>query len=355
MSTTIEIEAIVLRPAEDISQSTAANIAAQFGGFYEQAESWRQRALAIKVADVNDKASIAQAREARLALKGVRVGAEKARKAMKEDSLRYGKAVDGAYNMLDHVIRPLESYLQEQEDIAERLESERLNNLRETRRARLQEADPDYVPTVDLATYFDAAFERILADVRDLRQLRLAREAKELADRLAREEDERQERERVHQENLRLQEAVRAQEAALKAEREAAAAKAREAELAAAAERAKIELEAARQRAIAEEAAKRERAQREVAEREAQALRDAEAKRIADEAAAAAKRAKDEAAAARKAAAAPDKAKLLAYASAVRGLIPPGVTTEDGRRVAADIAAKNESFARWIEAQAQTL
>jgi hypothetical protein len=352
---TIEVEAIVLRPAEDITPSTAANIAAQFGGFYEQAETWRQKALAIKVTSVADKENIAAAREARLALKNIRVGAEKTRKAMKEDSLRYGRAVDGAYNMLEHVVKPLEAHLEEQERIAERLEAERLNNLREVRSARLREADPDHIHGVDLATYFDDQFEKVLADVRDLRTLRLQREAAEEADRQQRLKEEEAERRRIQEENERLRAEAAKREAEMKAERERIAAEQAEAAKKAAQERVEAEAKAKKERELAEAAAAAEREKREAAEREAQALRDAEAKRIADENAAAAKRAKDEAAAAKKAAAAPDKAKLLEFAATVRALTVPQMKTENGQVIRNDVQTKTESFARWIEAQAQTL
>jgi hypothetical protein len=365
-TTTIEIEAIVLRPAEDITPSTAANIAAQFGGFYEQAEAWRQKALSIKVENINDTENIAAAREARLALKNIRVGAEKTRKAMKEDSLRYGRAVDGAYNMLEHVVKPLEAHLEEQERIAERLEAERLRNLREVRAARLREADPDHIHGVDLATYFDDQFEKVLADVRDLRTLRIQREAAEEEARQKRIQEEEAERRRIQEENERLRAEAAKAEAALQEERKRIALEHAEAVRIAAQERAKAEAKARKERELAEAAAAAERKKREAAEREAAALRAkqetlervlAMRDKLAAEAAAkaAAKAEKARLDAEKKAAAAPDKAKLLEFAATVRALTVPQMKTENGQVVRNDVQTKAESFARWIEAQAQTL
>jgi len=86
-----------------------------------------------------------------------------------------------------------------------------------------------------------------------------------------------------------------------------------------------------------------------------EALRDAEAKRVADQKAKEAAQVKAEALAAKKAAAAPDKLKIDGFASTVRALDVPAMKTEAGQAVAAEIAAKVENFANWIEAQAASL
>ena len=354
-TTTIEIEAIVLTQPEGLAPQTLSLISEGFAGFYAEADQWRIKAAALKVTSPEDKEAIKAAREARLALRSIRVNAEKTRKSMKEDSLRLGKAIDGAYNILDHAVRPVEAYLQEQEDIAERLEAERLNNLRDVRRTLLHEADPDHIPTVDLASYFDADFEKLVADVRDLRQLRIEREARAEQERIERERQEAEERERIRLENERLQREAIERQDQLKAEREAA-------EQAAAKARAEADAELAKVRADAEAKAKAERAAAAAklkAEADARAKLEAEAKALREEqqrqAEAKATQEREAAAAAKKAAAAPDKAKLLEFAATVRALTIPQMKTENGQVVRNDVATKAESFARWIEAQAKTL
>ncbi len=343
---TIDAEsgAIVLQAPEGLAPQTVSLITEGFAGFYQQADEWRQKAASIVVTGPDDKDQIKAARETRLALKNIRVGADKTRKSMKEDSLRLGRAIDGAYNLLEHAIKPLETYLEDQEKIAERLEAERLQNLRETRLAALKEADPDHIPTGDVAAYFDADFEKILSDVRDLRKLRIERQQREEQERIERERIEAEERERIRLENERLKAEAAAREAEIKDERERLEK-----------ERAEIEEAARKEREAAEAQAKADADARAKAEAEARELREAAEKREREERAAAVKIEADRIAAEKKAAKAPDKAKLRGFAQQVRLLIVPEATTEDGKRVAAEVAAKVENFAKWIETQTESL
>jgi hypothetical protein len=355
--TTIDADtgAIVLQAPEGLAPQTVSLITEGFAGFYQQADTWRQKAAGIVVTSPDDKEQIAAARETRLALKNIRVGADKTRKAMKEDSLRLGRAIDGAYNLLEHAIKPLETYLEDQEKIAERMEQERLQNLRETRIAALKEADPDHIPTGDVAAYFDADFEKILNDVHDLRKLRIERQQREEQERIERERKEAEERERIRMENERLRAEAAAREAEMKAERERMEKERAEAEAKAAAQRRALEEAARKEREAAEAKAKAEAAARAKAEAEARELREANERREREAKAAAEKAAAERAAAEKKAARAPDKAKLRGFAGKVRELVVPAATTEDGKRVAAEIAAKVENFARWIETQTESL
>jgi hypothetical protein len=336
--------AIVLQAPEGLAPQTVSLITEGFSAFYTQADEWRQKAASIVVTSIEDKDQIKAARDARLALKNIRVGADKTRKAMKEDSLRLGRAIDGAYNLLEHAIKPLETYLEDQEKIAERLEHERLQNLRETRLAALKEADPDHIPSGDVAAYFDADFEKILGDVRDLRKLRIERQQREEQERIEREKKDAEERERIRLENEKLKAEAAARELEMKAERERMEKERREAE-----ETARKEREAAEAKARAEAAARAK------AEAEARELREAAEKREREERAAAAKVEADRIAAEKKAAKAPDKAKLRGFAQQVRLLVVPEATTDDGKRVAAEIASKVEGFAKWIETQTESL
>jgi len=120
-------------------------------------------------------------------------------------------------------------------------------------------------------------------------------------------------------------------------EREAIEAKAK-------AEREAAERELARIKAEQEAAAKKEREAREKLESE-----------LATKKAAEVAKAKAEAAASKKAAAAPDKTKLRTIAASVRAITFPTVSTPEASAVLADIEAKRESFAKWIEAQISTL
>jgi len=85
-------------------------------------------------------------------------------------------------------------------------------------------------------------------------------------------------------------------------------------------------------------------ATREKMEREAREKNAAEAARI-----------KAELLAKQKANRAPDKQKALAFAATVRTLKTPEASTAEGKAVMAEITAKIEGFALWIETQASNL
>lgn len=350
-----------------------SNIQAGFASAFEQAEQWREKALAIRVTSLADKEAMKEAREMRLALKNIRVDAEKKRKALKEEALIMGRAIDGVNNLLLAAIKPLETHLEEQEKFAERLaEQERQRRLTE----RIEAIQPylesgQLVPALDVMT--DEQFAKYLEDAKLLYAAKIEAAKKAEAERIAREQAEAAERERLRIENERL-----------KAEAEAAAKAAREAAEKAQAERIAMEAKANAERIAAEraqrEAAENARKEREALEAKAKAEREAAERELArmkaeQEAAAKAEReareklerelaakkaqeeakAKAEAAAAKKAAAAPDKTKLRAIADSVRNIALPTVTTPEASAVLADIAAKRESFAKWIEAQISNL
>lgn len=318
--------ALTIPNAEALPPSMLTNIREGFQDAFAQAESWREKALAIKVTSLADKEAMKQAREMRLALKTIRVDAEKKRKALKEDALVMGRAIDGVNNLLLAAIQPLERHLEEQEKFAERLaEQERQRRLSErTEALQLYIEAGQAVPALDVMT--DDQFAKYLDDAKLLHTAKIEAAKKAEAERIAREQAEAAERERLRIENERLRAEAIAAEAKAKAEREAA------------------ERELARIKAEQEAAAKAEREAREKVERELAA------KKAEEEA-----KAKAEAAAAKKAAAAPDKTKLRTIAATVRGIQFPTVSTPEAAAVLADIAAKRESFAKWIEAQISNL
>lgn len=348
-----ETGAIVLVTPQEVAPSTAQTLEAGFREHFANAESLRHRALAVTVKDADDREGMKEAREVRLQLRAVRVAAEKTRKAMKEESLRTGKAIDGLYNLLAYAVEPLEKDLAEKEEFALRERERQRQELRDARSVQL--VNLSYSTPVDLADLTEEQFAGILQDAKDLNDLRIARERKAEEERIAAAKAAEEERERVRIENERLKAEAAAREAEMKAERERVAKERAESEAKAAAERRALEEAARKEREAAEAKAKAEAAARAKAEAEARALREANERREAEAKAAAEKAERERIAAEKKAARAPDKAKLLSFAGTVRALSVPDASTEDGKRVAADIKAKAESFAKWIEQQASTL
>lgn len=353
MTTAIETTFEIVPEELGLDLTAKNSLEVAFRGFFATAGEWKAKAEAI----TEPKA----ARAARLELKNLRVSAEKTRKTLKEDSLRMGKAIDGANNILLALIVPIEKSLDDIEKAEERRIAAKVE-ARQQERLELLAPMEHATHGLSLGTMSDDAWETYYQQAKDVYEVRQARErkAREESEALAKKEAEEREAQRL--ENIRLKADAEKREAELKAEREAAAAaaevarKEREAaEAVARAEREKIQADAAEAARKAQEAAAKAAAAQAKAEADAKDLRDAEAKRVADEKAAAEAKAKADAAAAKKAAAAPDRAKLMQFAGMVRHLDVPLANSEAGQIVAAEIGAKVESFAKWIEAQAATL
>ena len=353
---------IIVPEREQLPPSLLSNIELGFKDSFAQAEKWRVQALAIKVTSIDQRAEMKLARTIRLELKGVRVAAEKTRKALKEDALRMGKAIDGVNNLLLAAIVPLEKHLEEQEQFGERLlEAERQATLAR-RSAELAPylSEGQLVPALDVMSA--EQFASYLEDAKTLHAAKIEAAKRAEAERIAKEQAEAAERERLRIENERLKKEADEREAVLAAEREASEkelarikaeseAAARKAEEIAARERHEARKAAeqaaayaAEQKRLAESKLLTERLEREKLEREIAAKNAAEAARL-----------KAELAAQAKANRAPDKQKALAFAATVRTLKAPAATTEEGKAVMAEITAKIEGFAKWIETQASNL
>lgn len=343
-----QLQPLVLKLDEGLTPDTAQSLRAAFEGFFTAADEWRQKALGIQITRPDQFREMKLARETRLALREIRINAEKTRKALKEDSLRKGKAIDGIYNMLAFAVEPLEKHLLEQEQFIQRLEEQRKAKLKADREAELIPLGVD-VSLYQLGEMDDATFGQLLETnrlafaarqeaARKAEQERIERERKEAEERAKREAAAAAERERLRLENERLarekaeaEEKARIEREKLEAERKAELERI-ERERRAADEKARQEREAA------EAQARAEREAREKAEAELRAKQEAERK------------AKEEQeAAARAAAAAPDRDKLDAFAQAVRALPVPVLSTHAGQEIETLIRSQVEKFALWIE------
>ena len=334
-----------------LAEPAAQPLLAAFAPFAKQARELVQQSEGI----TDPK----KAREFRLKLREVRIEIEDARKRLKEDSLRTGKAVDGMANVLKFVIEPQEERLLSHEKAAEIAEANRKKAIAEDRAAQLR-AVAFNVEVPSLAEMPDAAFAELLANAKELYAAKLERERKAAEEAAARAKAEAEERERVRAENERLRREAAEREAAQKAELEKiarerevaeaarkaellaaqqkAAQERAEAEKKAAAERAAVEAERRAERERLEAIAKAEREAREKAEREAAASRKAEQDRIAAEL-----RAKQAAAMA------PDKEKIKAAALALRTMDLPGVTSNEAAKIMGEFRNRLVALAEWLE------
>jgi hypothetical protein len=359
-------ELAVLAPAEAEPLKTA------FLTMFGQAEKWVAQAKSIVVTDATDLRGMKLARETRLAIREIRCNGENARKKLKADIVLKGRAIDGIANVLKALCEPAEAHLEEQEKFAERAEAKRIADLVAVRSAELVAlaVDPAFYRLGDMTP---EAYAQLVASIKAAAAAKIEAERVAEAARIAAIEADKAERARVAAENARLKAESEEREKAAKIERETAAKALSAAEAKAKAEREKAAAEAAK-------AAEQARKEREAIEAKAKAERDeavrvaAEQKKIADaealkekqarekaeaELAAQRKAAADKAAAetlaAQQAAAAPDRIKIVALANVVRGIAIPEMSTENGKTARAEIAAKVEQFAKWIEGKAKAL
>lgn len=145
-----------------LETQTASVLMEKFSPFLVKAIEWKKKAFALVVTSADQRGEMKMAREARLALKNIRVEADKTRKLLKEDSLRYGKAVQGIYNVIEGVIAPIEEHLDKQERFVEIQEEEKRRLIAAAREVQLQPYR-DYVPSgLDLGGMPDVEYSKIL-------------------------------------------------------------------------------------------------------------------------------------------------------------------------------------------------
>lgn len=363
IETPITFEIVPPNSGLELKQEEA--LQSSFAQYFQQAAE-----LKLSTAGITDPK---EARAARLEIRKVRTGAEATRKKLKEESLRMGKAIDGANNILLALIVPIEESMENIEKAAERAEKAAMEARIAERTEKLNGVGA-MVPN-NLGWLTDDQFAAILKDAAELQRIRAEREEKERVERLAQIEAERIERERITVENERLR--AEAEETARLAKIESdriAAERAEEQRLAKielekreaefAAERAeairlgqlevdKLAAERAKEQRLAakkEEAARQERleveakakAEREQLEAEAakarKELEEANAK-VAAAQAEALRVQKLEAAAKAKAAKAPDSEKLAVLLTSIKSLSVPTLSTDEGKTAVAKIRA----------------
>ena len=236
----------------------------RFSLFLEQAATGKQRASELVVTDISQTHEMKMAREARLALREIRLAADKTRKELKEDSLRYGRAVQSVYNVIELSIKPIEEHLEKQERFKELYELKQREALRVEREELAKEYREYMVVNINLGEITEIDFNNMLNGAKLQKQA--AEQAARIAEeqRQARIKAEAEERERLRVENERLKAEAREREEKRRAEIE------------------KIEASIRAAKAKAEAKAAAERAEREKIEKELQAKRDAEAKAEAE-------------------------------------------------------------------------
>lgn len=104
---------------EGIDEEAQEGISSKFIPFLQQVVGWKNRVEGLVVTSSLQRKEIREAKEARIALKRIRIGANKVRELLKRDAIDYGKAVQNVYNVIEEKIKPLEAHLKLQEDFVE--------------------------------------------------------------------------------------------------------------------------------------------------------------------------------------------------------------------------------------------
>ena len=196
-------ELAIITESAGLETTQAQTLLDSFSNLFKEAKGWEDKAKTINVTDISQTEQMKQAREARIALKGIRVNAENKRKELKEKSLREGKAIDGIANVIKALVVPIEEHLEKQEKFAETVEAERKMKMVKDRILKLSEYVQD-VTFYNLKEMSDESFEKLLANAKKAVEDKKLADKKVEEDRIARIKAEAEEQARIKAENEKL-------------------------------------------------------------------------------------------------------------------------------------------------------
>lgn len=353
----IKLETLALGPVIDVDLlDTAKPLTEIFQPYQTTLVKWEAKAKSLIVTDISQKTEMAQARLARLELRDARCELERTRKNLVEGLKERAGKIDSAARFVRVNIEALEETLRASEEFAERYVAAAKAELKAKRESEL-------LPLIDapllgdLSDLSETDYAKTMENARLLRQAKIDAAAKAEADRIAKEAADKAERERMAVENARLKaEAVelarvaeierkaRAEQTAREqAERIAAESKARQ-------EQAERDAKARKDREVIQAKFELERkAARAESDRLQAELAAKLQVEIAEKARAEAER-KAQEKEAKRLAAAPDAAKLRAWADIVRGLELPMLSNST---LLSQVDAHRKALAVWVESQAE--
>lgn len=285
----------IILSEQNVAKENAELLLKAFGAPFEEAGRILAEHKTIVVTKEDDFALMAEARSKRLALKDIRIGVEKKRKELKEDSLRTGKAIDSVAKFVKEIIEPAEEYLEQQEKFAEIKQAERAAKVKAERISELSKYMSDPASYYRLDDMTDEQYDEALQSAKSVYDIKQAEIKKAEDDRISKEKADLEEQERVRIENAKLKKEAEDREAEVAKERKATEAR-----------EAKVKAEREAEQKVAQVKLDEERQKREKIEAEQRAEREKEAtaKREAEE---------EE----RNALLAPDKQKLNNFAEAL--------------------------------------
>lgn len=204
MTNTKESAIVIQIDEANAEAETAISLKNHFLPFEEQANEWKEKATELVVTDETQVDLMRSAREARLALKNIRVSVDKKHKELKADVLKKGQLLDSIKRTLTGMIEPIEKHLQEQEDFVKLREQERKLKLQSERSELLFPFMGDNVHSMPLADMNEDAFNFLLSGQKLAHEQKIAEAKRIEQERIEREEKERKEQERIRRENEKL-------------------------------------------------------------------------------------------------------------------------------------------------------
>lgn len=148
---------------EGLDVKIVEHINTQFVPFIEDLDEWKEKSKAVVVTDVSQTDLMAEAKKVRNIIVKKRTAADRVRQELKQDSLKYGRAVQNAYNFIEAEFKAIEAHLKEQEEYAERIEQERIAKIVDVRLAAMSGLE-DYFPFkgTELAYIEDGHFANLV-------------------------------------------------------------------------------------------------------------------------------------------------------------------------------------------------
>ena len=186
-----------LEPAE------SKTLLEKFGDYEVVAKEWESKAKMIVVTDASQETEIGMAKMALKKFAQMRIDVEKSRKAMKEQSLRKGQAIDAVAKFLVSLIEPIETHLKLQANFVKIQEEKAAEEKRLAEEKKLEE-------------------ERILAEEKRLKEeKRLREENEKMKEEMAKKEKEAQKaKEKVDRDALEAKKKADAELAKMREEQE---------------------------------------------------------------------------------------------------------------------------------------
>ena len=318
-------ELVQVIKSSGLEVSKTESLMKSFAGYFSEAKDIASNSKKIIVTDETQVEEMKKAREYRLKLKDIRVNAEKTKIELKKQSLREGNAIQGVFNIIKALIIPVEEYLEKQEKFAEVQEQLRVEKRLADRTEKLSKYVPD-VSLYSIKDMDDEVFNNLLSGCKLSFEKAKEEEAKAEAKRIADEKAEVERQEKIRLENEKLKKEAEVKEKDLEVERQKQA------------EELRKEREAKEKAEDKLKAEKAETLRKETEKKAIEELREKEAEEVE-----------------RKKLLAPDKEKLLSFATELSLIKAPAVKSREADQVMAKATKQIENIVFYLQEEAKKL